>query len=310
MQIRRRGFPAQYRTFPTKAEAVAWGYEAERGALAGRMPTKATLGDAFRKYAKEVSPKKRGARWEEVRLAALGRATMAAKALSRLTEADIAGWRDARLLAVSGASVRREMNLIQSVLEIARKEWRWIDRNPIADVRKPASPPARRRGVPAEAMEAICANLTGPIGREVARAFRLSLETGMRAGEILSLDWSRVDLDQRTASLARSKNGEAREVPLSAAALAILGTAGRGRVFSVSSASLDRLFRKARDKTPFRDVHFHDARSEAITRMAKKLDVLELARVIGHRDIRSLMFYYRATASELAAKLDAPRTTP
>ncbi len=304
MQIRRRGFPAQYRTFATKAEAVAWAYEAERGALAGRLPSKATLGDAFRKYALEVSPKKRGARWEGVRLIALGRATMAAKAISRITEADIAAWRDARLLAVSGASVRREMNLIQSVLETARKEWRWIDRNPIADVAKPASPPARRRGVPQEAIDAICAELTGPVGREVARVFRLAVETGMRAGEILSLDWSRVDLARRVASLPMTKNGEAREVPLSPAAIAILGTAGRGRVFAISSASLDRLFRKARDRTPWRDVHFHDSRSEAITRLAKKLDVLDLARVTGHRDIRSLMFYYRATASELAKKLE------
>lgn len=50
-------------------------------------------------------------------------------------------------------------------------------------------------------------------------------------------------------------------------------------------------------------VHFHDARSEATSRMAAKLDVLELARVIGHRDPRSLMHYYRANASALARKL-------
>jgi len=303
VQVRLTGFPARSRTFATKGEAAAWGHEAERAAIAGHQPGRGTLGDAFAKYALEVSPKKRGARWEIVRLAMLGRAPMAAKALSRVTEADIARWRDARLQDVSGASVRREMNLIQSVLETARKEWRLIDRNPMADVRKPASPPARRRGVTQAEVDAICAHLTGPVGQDVARAFRLAIETGMRAGELLSLDWSRVDLDQRVASLPRTKNGDPREVPLSSAALAILGSAGRGRVFGISSASLDRLFRKARDKTPFRDVHFHDSRSEAISRLAKKLDVLELARVVGHRDPRSLMAYYRASASELAKKL-------
>lgn len=126
----------------------------------------------------------------------------------------------------------------------------------------------------------------------------------MRASEILSLDWTQVDLARRVASLTTTKNGDEREVPLSSAAIAILGTAGRGAVFPISSASLDRLFRKARDRTEFKDVHFHDARSEAITRLSKKLDVLELARVVGHRDIRSLMIYYRADAEELAKKLD------
>ena len=51
------------------------------------------------------------------------------------------------------------------------------------------------------------------------------------------------------------------------------------------------------------DLHFHDSRSEAIWRLSKKLDVLELARVIGHRDVRSLMIYYQTDADTLADRL-------
>ena len=51
------------------------------------------------------------------------------------------------------------------------------------------------------------------------------------------------------------------------------------------------------------DLHFHDTRYEAVTRLSKKLEVLELARVIGHNDIKSLMIYYNATIDELADKL-------
>lgn len=50
-------------------------------------------------------------------------------------------------------------------------------------------------------------------------------------------------------------------------------------------------------------MHFHDTRHEAITRLAKRLDVLELARMVGHRDPRSLMIYYNETAEQLAKKL-------
>lgn len=49
---------------------------------------------------------------------------------------------------------------------------------------------------------------------------------------------------------------------------------------------------------------FHDARSEAITRLSRKLDILGLARTVGHRDPRSLMLYYSKSAAEIAKKLD------
>ena len=45
---------------------------------------------------------------------------------------------------------------------------------------------------------------------------------------------------------------------------------------------------------------FHDTRHEAITRLCKKLDVLSLARMIGHADIRELNTYYNATAEDIA----------
>ena len=71
----------------------------------------------------------------------------------------------------------------------------------------------------------------------------------------------------------------------------------------MTKASLDVLFRKAH-RAKVRDLHFQDPRAEAITRLSAKLDVLELARQVGHRDIRSLQSYYRKKASEIAKKLD------
>ena len=67
---------------------------------------------------------------------------------------------------------------------------------------------------------------------------------------------------------------------------------------------MDALFRKYRDKAGIDNLHFHDTRHEAVTRLAKKLDVLDLARMIGHRNLKTLMVYYNATAEELAQKLD------
>jgi integrase len=57
----------------------------------------------------------------------------------------------------------------------------------------------------------------------------LALETGMRRGELYSLDWDRVDLDRRQLLLLKTKNGTARVVILTAAAASALEELGKRR---------------------------------------------------------------------------------
>ncbi|WP_058048192.1 tyrosine-type recombinase/integrase [Janthinobacterium sp. Ant5-2-1] len=71
----------------------------------------------------------------------------------------------------------------------------------------------------------------------------------------------------------------------------------------MTDESRDSLFRKAVTRAGIEGLIFHDARHEAITRLAKKLNILELARMVGHKDIRQLQVYYNETAAEIAKKL-------
>ncbi len=103
----------------------------------------------------------------------------------------------------------------------------------------------------------------------------------------------------------------ARDVPLSRRALALLDqlrpvTGDGERVMGIRSAAvLDTLWRKARDRAMLDNAHFHDLRATALTRMARKVSVLELAKISGHRDLRILQaVYYREDPANLAAKLD------
>ena len=125
----------------------------------------------------------------------------------------------------------------------------------------------------------------------------------MRSGEITGLTWDKVGA--KSVHLPRTKNGDYREVPLSKRAREILEEMPResGMVFNLSPELRDALFRKARDRAKIVDLHFHDTRAEAIWRLSKKLDVMELARMIGHRDLKSLMLYYNTSADELADRL-------
>lgn len=297
------------KVFDTKARAAAWALERE--ATIGQPANAGTVGDLLDRYADEVSPTHRGARWEAVRLRKLQRDPLARVRLARLAPADIAAWRDRRLQAVSGASVRRELVLLGSALETARREWGWITSNPCRDVKKPPSAPSRRRRIADDEIHRLMLafGLDDGLSAETAMqrtglAFLFALETAMRAGEILGLNAETVHLAERYVTLPRTKNGDRRDVPLSRRACEILETLP-SRSFDLAPGTRDVLFRRARTAAQIPDLHFHDARAEAIWRLSKKLDVLQLARMIGHRDPKSLMLYYAATPTELATQLDA-----
>jgi integrase len=51
------------------------------------------------------------------------------------------------------------------------------------------------------------------------------------------------------------------------------------------------------------DLHFHDLRHEATTRLAEKLQIHELMKVIGHKGTKMLARYYHPRAEDLAKKL-------
>ncbi len=106
--------------------------------------------------------------------------------------------------------------------------------------------------------------------------------------------------------MIETKNGHKRDVPLSGEAIRILEQirTDTESVFNLEASQIDVNFRKAKDRCMIEDLHFHDTRHLAITRLASKLDVLELARMVGHKDLRQLMVYYNKTAEDLAKKLN------
>lgn len=295
-------------SFPTKQQAAAWAQQREAELIGVRLPDH-TVKEALRKFAEEVTPKHKGARWEVVRLALLERDKLAAVRLPALRPIHIAEWRERRLQGVSGASVRREMNLLQSVFKACRKDWGWLAIDPLKDVDRPPNPTGRKRRISPDeiARMTLALGYDGGVPRtisdRVALAFLFAIETAMRAGEILGLQWA--DVGEKSVELPMTKNGDLRRVPLSPRAREILALLPRtdGPVFGLHSGSRDALFRKARVRAEIPNLHFHDSRAEAIWRLSKKFDVMELARVIGHRDLKSLLFYYETSADDLADRL-------
>lgn len=310
------------RVFDTKAAATDWAVrrEAEMRSISEGVGSKThTVGDVLKEYEKRVSPTKRGARWEKLRLAIIGDVEIDGRKfssirLAELRSAHIANWRDARLRKVSGASVSREMSLISHALQVARKEWGWLVTDPMKEVRRPAESPPRDRLISQAEIDRMLVALNFqedmPVElptQRVAVAFLFAIETAMRSSEILSLTSETVDFNARVAYLPLTKNGMARKVPLSTRAIELLRMlppveAGTP-LFNMSASSRDALFRKGRDRAKIDGLTFHDSRHEAITRLAKKLQPLDLARMTGHTNLQELMTYYNESAEDIAGRL-------
>lgn len=308
---------AESKTFSSKLEALKWIEIREAQIKAGiyqNLDTTKTLKDAIERYRDIITPEKRGAKWETLRLNAMLRDPNLPlnRRLDSITTDELAQWR--RLLTVSPASKNRVTTILRSVLEIARLEWKWLSENPIKDLRRLPEPQARDRRIRDHEISLICEeldfDLTNPDTttqkQKIGLIFLFALETAMRQSEITTLQWQQVNLRGKYLTLIETKNGYRRHVPLSSKAillLQIMNPKKSGDIFGIDADTVSTLFRRSVKKCKIDNLRFHDTRHEACTRLAQLIPLLDLAKMIGHRDIKSLMIYYDATPTEIANRL-------
>lgn len=337
-RIRVKGQASIEKSFLTRADAEAWAKITEseiiRGIYIKRTDAeRTTLADALDRYEREITPGKRGIETEWQRIKAWKADKLAKKSLAVLRGADFAQWRDSRLKKVKPGTVRREIGLISNLFNVARKEWGYDGlQNPIESIRLPAENNARSRTFYEGEEEGLLAALelaeredTGRWGTGCGNSWlmpivQLALETAMRRSELLAMRWENIRLADRVVHLPLTKNGRTRDVPLSSRAVEILRGLPRtirGPVFPLTANAVKlgfvRAVRRAwrrykeaggTDDRMFADLHFHDLRHIAVTRLAEKLpNIIELASVSGHQDVRMLRRYYHPRAEDLARKI-------
>lgn len=316
------------KVFRTLREANAWAAarETEIRADAAKSPAeKHTLCDALRKYAEEISPTKRGYRWEKIRLQAIERDEVLPvnRPLSELTPSVMGEWRDVRLRQVSASTVLRELGLLSAVLEEARREWRWISSNPANDVRRPRAPDHREVVITRHQIRRMLEVMgysprlpVRSVSQACASAFLAALRTGMRAGELCGLTWGRVfeGYCQTPHKTGRTKES-LRDVPLTPKAQAQIEKM-RGfdpeLVFGIKASSLDAMFRKYRERAGLSGFTFHDSRHTAATWMAARLKsnglpaqqaLLDLCKIFGWTKLDQALTYYNPDPRDIAKRI-------
>ncbi len=312
VQIRRQDFPAVTKSFIAREDAVRWGREQERLMDTGdwrrdQAPGR-LLADLLARYEKEVCPRKRS-KSDIFHLRQIGRHQIAKLTVGDLSPESAARFREDRLMAVSGSTVRKEMSLLGRVLNHATAEWGVsLKVNPLAGVRKPPASKGRDRRLEDGELQALHESLLMCRNGLVRDVFFFALATGMRRGEILSMTWKHVDFDRKTAHLPITKNGEARTVPLNPAAIRILQQRGLTQpdapVFPISKNAFRLAWDRVRTRAKIKDFRFHDLRHEAISRFFEfGLSVPEVSLISGHRDVRMLARYTHLKAEHIAEKL-------
>ncbi len=278
----------------------------DRGAFTAPIIDNRTMGDLLSRYAKEVTPGKRGAEPEKCRIDGLLRDSLAAVKITNVTSKDLADWRDQRAKEVAPATVNRDMTVLSHVFEIARKEWGIPIANPCRDVRRlRPDRPRDRRLVEDEEARLLAAIDTGrnPWLKPVVL---FALETAMRQGEILGLRWADVDIEKPWAKILEAKNGEGRVVPLSTRAVGVLQSIKRGQstVFPTSSEAIKKSWQRACARAGIEDLRFHDLRHEATSRLFERgLNPMQVATITGHKTLQMLKRYTHLRAEDLAKLL-------
>lgn len=311
--VRRKGMAPRSKSFDSKSDAERWARSLEAevdrcGALPDTRPAEnTTLAQILMRYRDEISLKKRSAVSERARIGGILRRAICHRTLVLLSTADLATYRDERLKIVAPATVLREINTISHAIDTARREWAiHLPQNPCKLVKRPTSPRGRTRRLVRDEEQRLLSVADAGRSPYLRPLIVLALETGMRRGELLTLEWKHVDLERRVAHLPLTKNGDTRDVPLSRHAIETLTglTTSGGKVFNVAPNAVRLAWERLVRRAGVVDLHFHDLRHEAVSRLFERgLNVVEVSTISGHKELRMLQRYSHLRAEDLALRL-------
>jgi integrase len=150
--------------------------------------------------------------------------------------------------------------------------------------------------------------------------FQLAIETALRFSEIIALKKDEIYLVDGFLLVtgiepnAGKTTAAKRSVPLTLKAKTLLSeafllTPDEVFVFTTSKVTTATLLRRCFKSLSIVDLHFHDTRHEAISRLAKIYGILDLAKVVGHNSVEYLLTYYQPTIYELVDKMTKSEKT-
>ena len=214
------------------------------------------------------------------------------KLLAEVTPKNLVAYRNHRRTeGAATATINKELQLVRHAFNLAMREWEWCRTNPMHQVAlEPAHNKIDRWLTDDEEVRLFHA---APLWLQEIITF--ALNTGMRQGEILALQWQDVDFCRGTLVVMKSKNREHRTIPLNNVVYDLLSrkrTVGKkaGPVFVTGQGNelkaryLIRTFTKVRDRAGLTDFRFHDLRHTFASRLVQRgIDLYRVQLLLGHK---------------------------
>ena len=222
--------------------------------------------------------------------------------------------RNRRHDGVKDSTIAKELRLLSSAINFARKEWGWDLNNPVLG-RCPPESPGRLRWLTEQQAQNLISASRSTRSPWLADFMELGLSTGMRSGEMLKLTWDRVDLGQRLIYLSPDdqKNQMHGSVPINEDARRLL----RGRfafkeeycpgsnwVFCGFDGeriqSVKRSSRTACQKAGVADFRPHGLRHTCAAWLVQKgVPIRTVCALLRHQDIQTTMRYAHSAPENL-----------
>ncbi|MBX7223715.1 MAG: site-specific integrase [Blastocatellia bacterium] len=202
----------------------------------------------------------------------------------------------------AAATINRELACLSKILSLAI-DHNLLTVNPCKRVKRVGGEVARNRYLSLDEETRLLAACTGRIAH-LRDLVVLAIQTGMRRGEILGLQWAHVDFERKVLYVHRSKSGKPRSIPMSDQVYQVLY--GRETsstwVFTHPYHPTERLteFKRAWDtactRASLTDLRFHDLRHTAATRLAEcGVEAFTIAGILGHSSIQTSARYAHAS---------------
>lgn len=286
------------RTFPTKRLAQEWANRRELEISANETVKRSyTFGELCDKYIEQITSKKAGKKWEQARIETF-RAFFGDVPLSEVGQPQIAAWRDDRLKRVTGGTVLREKNILSNMFNVSRLEWHWHDLRPFDGVKMPKENEEREAVWRWQQIKRVLRYPCSGKTQEVIDLFHIALRTSLRLQECIAAP-ALFDKDRQVVVLPPEFNKTKRTdvVPIGRIGAKLL----QRKPFTVEPNEASTLFADLTGRLGIDGLTFHDTRATALTYLARKVDVMRLAKISRHRDIRILQRrYYRERPEDIS----------
>jgi integrase len=296
--VRVVGYPATGKSFRTKLAAELWAARTEAAAKGGTLASARgmTLGHLIDEALPRLTNPTAAvfAYWREhlgdVRLDKITPELIALHR-DRLLGADCRGHNHKTAKPRSSATVRNYLIELSRLFALAVKEMRVMDTNPCTRVTKPKASTEVVRWLSDDERTALLAACKAADSPDLYPFVLFALTTGARKGEIERLEWAQVDLNRRWATFPRTKNGDARGVPLTPPVCALLTTRPR-TVATVFPVDITKAWHTAVARAGLVSFRFHDLRHSCASALVQNgANLAEVATLLGHKGLAMTLRY-------------------